>query len=256
MSGWDPNQYARFADARLRPAVDLLARVSHDAPHQIYDLGCGAGTATRLLRARWPEAVAVGVDNSPAMLRQATDQMPGIEWVQEDLGVWKPPVGADLIYSNAALHWLPDHATLFTRLMTYLAPGGVLAVQMPNNFAAPSHTLIADTLRAGAWRTRLEPYVRPTPVHPISFYYKLLAPLAHSLDLWETEYLHVLEGIDPVKEWIKGSWLKPILDALDVSDRNSFEHEYATRLRRAYPPSATGVTLLPFKRLFVVAQAR
>jgi trans-aconitate 2-methyltransferase len=256
MSGWDPNQYARFADARLRPAIDLLARVSHDAPRQIYDLGCGAGAATRLLRDRWPEAVLVGVDNSPDMLRQATEQVPGIEWVQEDLGVWQSPLRADLIFSNAALHWLPDHATLFPRLMSYLAPGGVLAVQMPNNFAAPSHTLLAETIQDGAWRDRLEPLMRPTPVRPVAFYYNALEPLARSVELWETEYLHVLQGVDPVKEWIKGSWLKPILDALDVSDRNMFESDYADRLRRAYHASAIGTTLFPFWRLFLVAQAR
>lgn len=256
MSGWDPSHYARFADERLRPAIDLLARVSQDAPHRIYDLGCGTGPATRLLRDRWPEAVVVGVDNSPAMLHRATEQLPGIEWVRKDLEGWQPPWRADLIYSNAALHWLPDHATLFPRLMSYIAPGGFLAVQMPNNFSAPSHTLLADTIQAGAWRVRLAPLFRPAPVHPISLYYKLLAPLAQSLDLWETEYLHVLEGIDPVKEWIKGSWLKPILDALDASARNLFENQYANSLRNAYPPSANGVTLFPFKRLFVVAQAR
>jgi trans-aconitate 2-methyltransferase len=161
-----------------------------------------------------------------------------------------------LIYSNAALHWLPDHAKLFPRLVSYLAPGGFLAVQMPNNFAAPSHMLVAETIQAGAWRGRLEPLLRPTPVHPVTFYYNVLEHLAQSIELWETEYLHVLQGPDPVKEWVKGSWLKPILDALEASDQSLFEADYAKRLRRAYAASASGVTLFPFKRLFLVAERR
>jgi trans-aconitate 2-methyltransferase len=252
MSGWDPSQYLRFAGARLQPAVDLLARVSLDAPRRVYDLGCGTGTATRLLRERWPAADIAGVDNSSAMLRRAAEQMP----IHADLVAWRPSLQADLIYSNAALHWLPEHATLFPRLMSYLAPGGLLAVQMPNNFAAPSHRVVAETIQAGAWRGRLEPLMRSTPVHPMAFYHRVLEPLASSIDLWETEYLHVLQGTDPVKEWTKGSWLKPFLDALDDSEQVSFEADYANRLRLAYPESAGGATLFPFKRLFVVAGRR
>jgi trans-aconitate 2-methyltransferase len=256
MSDWDPGQYLRFAAARLQPAIDLLARVPLDSPQHVYDLGCGTGTATRLLRERWPEAGMAGVDSSPAMLRQAAEQLPGIDWIQKDLRAWQPPVPADLIYSNAALHWLPDHGPLFRRLMSYLAPGGVLAVQMPNNFAAPSHRLLAETIQAGAWRGQLEPLMRGTPVHPMAFYYGVLEPLAASIELWETEYLHILRGKDPVKEWTKGSWLKPFLDALDAAEQVLFEDDYAERLRHAYPASTGGATLFPFKRLFLVAKRR
>ncbi|HEY8709494.1 MAG TPA: trans-aconitate 2-methyltransferase, partial [Burkholderiaceae bacterium] len=155
-----------------------------------------------------------------------------------------------------ALHWLPGHEHLFPALVAQLAPGGVLAVQMPRNFGAPSHTLIADAVRAGPWRARLEPLLRPSPVAAPEFYFDLLAPLVAQVDIWETEYLQVLEGTDPVKEWTKGTWLKQFLDALGEPQRSAFEGDYAARLRIAYPVRADGRTLFPFRRLFVVAVTR
>lgn len=252
MSGWDPGQYARYGGERLRPAMDLLARVPLEAPGRVVDLGCGTGTATRWLQARWPQAHVVGVDQSAAMLGKARAEVPGVEWVEADIARWRSSVAVDLVYSNAALHWLPDHAEVLARWMDMLLPGGVLAVQVPDNFAAPSHTLVADTILAGSWRARLEPLLRPLPVHSIDAYHGMLAPRAASLDLWETQYLHLLEGPDPVKEWVKGTWLKPFLDALEGAERDSFEAAYADRVRRAYPPTPGGVTLFPFKRLFMV----
>jgi trans-aconitate 2-methyltransferase len=253
MVTWDPNQYLKFSDARLQPALDLLMRVPLAAPHRVYDLGCGTGNVTRLLHRRWSGAEITGVDSSSSMIAQAAQDLPEMLWVQQDLESWAPKTSADLIFSNAALHWLPRHDVLFPRLMSYLEPGGVLAVQMPNNFSAPSHMLIAETARAGSWRNRLEPILRPAPVDSPSHYYQLLEPLARSVSVWQTEYFHALQGPDPVKEWTKGTWLKPILDALDVGDRALLEAQYAQRLRLAYPALASGVTLFPFKRLFLLA---
>ena len=172
------------------------------------------------------------------------------------LADWRAEQPADLIYSNAALHWLPDHQQLFPTLLAQLAPGGVLAAQMPRNFEAPSHSLIYDTVRAGPWRDRLSRLIQPSPVASPDFYYGVLAPLCAHLDIWETEYLQVLEGPDPVKEWTKGTWLKQFLDALDASQRAAFEDDYAARLREAYPMRADGKTLFPFRRLFIVATAQ
>ncbi len=250
---WEPQQYQKFADARLRPAVDLLRQVELINPGRIFDLGCGTGNVTRLLQRQWPQAQITGIDNSAAMLAEAMHAAERIEWLEHDLAMWKPVAPADLIFSNAALHWLPHHADLLPRLLSFLRPGGCLAVQMPRNFSAPSHTLIAETVRAGAWRSVLEDLLRPTPVDSPSFYYELLAPLADSVSIWETEYLQVLEGTDPVKEWVKGTWLKPLLDRLDPPERAQFEGDYAERLRAAYPASSSGVTLFPFRRLFIVA---
>lgn len=251
---WNPEQYLKFVAPRFRPAQDLLARVPVEAPGTVYDLGCGVGNVTRMLAQRWPAAQLVGVDDSEAMLAQAEKEASAIIWKCQSIAGWAPEEPADVIYSNAALHWLPEHLTLFPHLMDQLAPGGVLAVQMPRNFGEPSHTLIWETLRAGPWRARLEHLVRPSPVATPDFYYGLVAPLASEVDIWETQYLQVLEGQDPVKEWTKGTWLKQFLDALDAADHPAFEEDYALRLREAYPARADGKTLFPFRRLFIVAR--
>ena len=252
---WDPAQYLKFAGPRLRPALDLLQRIDAAAPSVVYDLGAGAGNVTRLIAARWPEADIVGVDASAEMLATAAGENPGIEWQHADLAAWRPRWPADVIYSNAALHWLDGHDALLPGLLRGLAPNGVLAVQMPRNFAAPSHTSITDTALDGPWRPVLEPLLRPSPVAEPAFYYDLLAPLAASLDIWETEYLQVLDGINPVKEWTKGTWLGPLLAALDEPLRSRFEAAYGERVAAAYPPRRDGRTLFPFRRMFLIATA-
>jgi trans-aconitate 2-methyltransferase len=252
---WDPDQYLRYAGARLRPAADLLARVPLEQPAEVFDLGCGAGNATRLLAARWPSAQVTGVDDSQPMLSKAREAWPEARWIQADMGRWAAPTPADLIYSNAALHWLPDHGQLLPRLMRMLRAQGVLALQMPRNFAAPSHTAVAETVRHGPWKARLQHLLVPAPVSEPEVYFDMLQPHAAELDIWETEYLHVLEGPDPVKEWTKGTWLKRFLDALDVAEAARFEADYADRVRCAYPVRADGRTLFPFRRLFIVARA-
>ena len=253
---WNPEQYLKFAEPRVRPAVDLLSRIGCAEPQQVFDLGCGAGNVTQMLKARWPQAHITGVDASAEMLERAAVAVDGVSWKKQSLAHWahEADTSADVIYSNAALHWLPEHASLFPRLMSRLNSGGVLAVQMPRNFGAPSHTLILETIMSGPWRSRLEPLLKPSPVSAPGFYYDRLAPLANTLDIWESEYLQVLEGEDPVKEWTKGTWLKQFLDALPTdAAAERFESEYAARLRAAYPPRSDGKTLFPFRRLFIVA---
>ncbi len=253
---WDPAQYLRFAGHRLRAAVDLLNRIDAETPRHVYDLGSGAGNVTALLKQRWPNAEVTGVENSPAMLERAAGSHPEIEWERADLAGWSPPEPADVVYSNAALHWLGGHANLFPRLLQCLRSGGVLAVQMPRNFEAPSHTLIAEAARAGPWRARLEPLLRPPPVREPAYYLDLLRPDSEDLDIWETEYLHVLEGPAAVKEWTKGTSLVPLLEALDEPDRTQFEERYSELLNEAYPRRPDGSTLFPFRRLFIVARRR
>jgi trans-aconitate 2-methyltransferase len=252
---WDAAQYLKFAGPRLRPALDLLSRIDAAHPHIVYDLGAGAGNVTRLLKERWPDAAITGVDESAEMLESAAANAPGITWQRADLDRWRPERPADVIYSNAALHWLGDHAVLFARLIEMLAAGGVLAVQMPRNFLAPSHTAIAEAVRSGPWRATLEPLLRPVPVSEPAFYFDVLATRSAALDIWETDYLQVLDGTDPVKEWVKGTWLGPFLNALDGSDRSQFEARYAELVAAAYPRREDGRTLFPFWRLFIVATA-
>ena len=252
---WDPAQYLRFADHRLRPAVELLARVDMEAPRQVYDLGAGAGNVTALLKERWPGATVTGVESSPAMLDRARARHPDIEWEAGDLAHWRAGRPADVIYANAALHWLGGHQQLLPALMGMLAPTGALAIQMPRNFDAPSHRLIAETVRGGPWRNALEPLLRPAPVHAPAYYFDLLEPWAAAVDVWETEYLHVLEGDSPVLEWTKGTALVPLLDALPEDQRGEFEARYAQLLAEAYPRRPDGRTLFAFRRVFMVARA-
>lgn len=252
--GWNPAQYLRFSQPRMRPALELLARVELDAPVAVYDLGCGSGSMTRIMAERWPGASVTGVDASRDMLEAAGSALPNLHWQQQDIDAWQPVAAPELIYSNAALHWLPDHETLLAKLIACLKPGGLLAVQMPRNFSAPSHVAIGDTVRAGPWRARLEPLLRESPVADPMWYLDLLSARCEAVDLWQSEYYQVLRGDNPVKEWTKGTWLAPLLAALAEHERDAFEQAYAERVARAYPRRADGTTVLPFKRLFFVAR--
>lgn len=251
---WDPAQYLRWSDHRLRPAVDLLQRVPPARPARVVDLGCGTGNVTALLRARWPDARVTGVDASATMLERARASDAAVDWCQADVAAWTPPAPVDVLFSNATLHWLDDHAALFPRLASLVAPDGALAVQMPRNFREPSHTSIVEVAREGRWRARLEKLIRPEPCKPPGYYWDLLAPRVRALDVWETVYTQALTGDNPVADFVKGSWLKPFLDALDGAERLAFETAYRARVARAYPPRADGTTLFPFRRLFIVAR--
>jgi len=255
MTTWDPSQYLKFADHRLRPALDLLARIPAAEPGAVFDLGCGAGNVTKLLAERWPKARVTGLDSSMAMLEKArAAAAPRIAFVHAELARWTAPVPASVVYSNAALHWLESHETLFPRLMGQLAPGGALAVQMPRNHRAPSHTLMVEAAEAGPWRAKLAPVRGIRAVHDPDAYYRMLAPLASRIDIWECEYLQVLEGENPVVEWTKGTGLRPYLDALDDAAKKGFLAAYAERIAKAYPPQPDGRTLFPFRRIFIVAE--
>jgi len=253
MSAWNPTQYLRFGNERLQPALDLLSRIPLEDPAVIYDLGCGTGTVTSFLKERWPGAKVTGIDSSGTMLERAGALDAEVTWQKSDLKHWSPETSADLLYSNAVLHWLDDHEALFPRLMQGLNHGGVLAVQLPHNFSAPTHALIAKTARAGPWRELLEPELREQPVLESSAYYDILSPHAARLDFWETTYLHVLQGDDPVVEWTKGSILGPLLALLDEPDKEAFLKAYREPISKAYVRRGDGTTLLPFRRLFLIA---
>ncbi len=254
MTSWDPNQYLKFADHRLRPALDLLARIRADEPGSVYDLGCGAGNVTKLLAERWPKARVTGVDSSMPMLEKARAAAPRIAFLHAELAAWRAAEPANVIYSNAALHWLEGHEALLPRLMEQLAPGGTLAIQMPRNHRAASHTLMIEAAEAGPWKAKLASVQSIRTVHDADAYYRVLAPLASRLDVWECEYLQVLEGPNPVVEWTKGTALRPYLDALDDAARKGFLATYSERIAAAYPPQPDGKTLFPFRRIFIVAE--
>jgi trans-aconitate 2-methyltransferase len=265
---WDPDQYRRFASHRLRPALDLAARLEGLDPRTIYDLGCGTGEITRLLAARWPAARVLGVDSSEEMLEKARGQAGApaegtnpVTFERGDLATWKPPRPGDLLFSNAAYHWIPDHRSVFPRLLDSLAPGGALAVQMPMSWDLPSHRAMREVLHDGRGgggapfgTQSLRDAMGRKPLLETVEYYGLLAPRAQEIDLWETEYLQALEGDDPVLEWVRGTGLRPILEGLAGEERDAFVERYRMRLRVLYPRGAHGRTLYPFRRLFLYAR--
>ena len=262
---WDPGQYHKFSDHRRRPAIELLARVPPVAdPELVVDLGCGSGEITRLLAERWPEAAVHGVDNSPDMLERARagDEAGGVaqvDWIEADIAVWTPPSPPGLIYANASLQWVDGHGALFPRLFRSLAPGGALAVQMPRSREARSHILMHEVLGGGGPaggrigpESLREEVARRWVLAPEE-YLDLLAAGADRLDVWTTEYLQVLEGEDPVLEWVSGTGLRPILNGLAEPDLSRFLDTYRQALRDTYPRRPDGTTLYPFSRLFIVA---
>lgn len=251
---WQPDSYSRFARERERAALDLVQQIGGLDPRVIVDLGCGPGTITRRLANRWPSARVSGVDASPAMLAQARAEASSIEWLEIGIDDWTPDAPVDLLFSNAALHWLDDHATLFGRLVGWLAHGGVLAVQMPRNFDEPSHTAIIETIEAGGWQDRLSPLIRRRPVARPDWYADLLLALVSELDIWETVYWQVFEGENPVVAWTSGTILRPLLAALDAGEQARFLADYGARIAAAYPVRSNGATLFPFRRLFIVAR--
>lgn len=249
---WDVEQYAKFTGPRLQPGLDLLNRLSGAAPETVIDLGCGAGALTGALTARFPQARLIAVDNDPGMLARAeADHGAAATWIEADIEAWAPDAPVDLIYSNAVLHWLPRHAALFPRLLSWLRPGGVLAVQMPRNFGEPSHQILRHIAADGPWADRLK--IPARPVLDMTGYFDLLAPRTATLGLWESQYLHQLRGPDPVYEWTKGTALTPVRAALSEAEFADFTARFKARLLEAYPQWPGGVTLYPFRRLFIVA---
>jgi trans-aconitate 2-methyltransferase len=259
---WDPALYLRFGDERLRPGFDLLARIGELPPGPLVELGCGTGVHARAIAQRWQDRLLTAIDNSKEMLAEAAAEPSPIRWRQADIAQWSAPEKAALIFSNATLQWLSAHERLFPHLLRQLVPGGVLAVQMPRNFGQASHALMRKTAAEGPWAARLAPVrnaasvLGEEPVMAPERYYDLLAPLAAGgVDLWETEYLHVLTGEDAVLNWVRATALRPITDALQGAEREAFLAAYGAKLRQAYPRRGDGKTLLPFRRLFLVARA-
>jgi trans-aconitate 2-methyltransferase len=249
----DPVQYARFSDERSRPFFTLLSRVPEKDYGDIVDLGCGPGELTKALVERWPEARIVGLDSSPEMLAGSGKYaVPG--HLEFELGkIEEFDQEVDLMFSNAALQWLDDHETLIPRLARLVRPRGVFAFQVPNNWQQPSHTLVEDIAREGPWAQKLAMW-KQRSVQPLRWYMDTLLEQGFEVEGWETNYHFVLEGEDPVLEWVKGTSLQPILHLLEGEHRQSFTDIYAERLRDAYPPTSRGTTIYPFRRLFVVAE--
>jgi trans-aconitate 2-methyltransferase len=256
---WDPRQYNRFEAQRDRAALDLLVRLPEDLdPSEIWDLGCGTGQHAALLKRRHPNARVHGMDFSPAMLDQARALSADVDWSVGDIATWAPEQPADLILANASLQWLPDHEGLFAHLADALAPKGLVAVQMPMAWETRHHTIMRETAAEGPWASILTGVDTIAALLPAEAYYEALAPLCDDIDIWSTTYLHVLSGDNAVLEWMKGTALRPYLTALDDDPalRDAFLTALSSRLSEAFPKRQDGATLLPFPRLFLIAQRR
>jgi trans-aconitate 2-methyltransferase len=256
---WDPRQYSRFSDYRLRPALDLLARLGHEDPRLIYDIGTGRGEMARLMADRWPNSTVIGTDTSADMLAEAAQVPSRVRWVEHDVRTWDPPERPDIIFSNAVLHWVPDHDELIVRLVESLAPQGLLGIQMPLSWREPSHRLMREILAGSGGSGPIGPQelrerLGRRPVADPGHYHSLLRSRCVRLDVWETVFYQELTGAEPVLEWVKGSALRPVLEGLDDIDRDRFLVVYRTELKSAYPRQPDGLTLYPFPRVFIVAE--
>ena len=251
---WSPSQYVKFEDERTRPARDLLAQVPLDTLTAAVDLGCGPGNSTELLIQRYGTDVVSGCDNDPNMLHAATKRLAGTHLFEADLATWKPEQPVDLLFSNAVFQWVPDHLSVLERLMESLRPGGVLAVQVPDNFREPSHSLMRESAEAGPWRTRFGGFDDRREVIPApGAYYDRLAPKSARFDIWHSIYQHPLKGAAAIVEWLKSTGLRPYLDRIGDEHREAVLADYTARIAKAYPEHADGRVLLPFPRLFLVA---
>lgn len=253
---WDPTQYERYADDRGRPFHDLLARVAATDPHRVVDVGCGPGTLTAGLAQRWPTAMIEGLDSSAEMIETASALADDrVSFRLEDAATWIPPVDIDMIISNATLQWVPDHQPIVARWAAALRVGGWLAFQVPGNFGSPSHTIMRELAESPRWRGSLEGVLRHADaVAEPSVYDALLRAAGLVADVWETTYLHLLAGEDPVLQWVRGTGLRPVLTALSKDDAAEFETQYGALLREAYPPTPQG-TVFSFRRIFAVGHS-
>ena len=256
MTSWNPTKYLRFRDERSRPAVDLASRIALEAPRTVIDLGCGPGNSTQVLRQRWPGARVRGLDSSSEMITAARRAYPDQEWILAGIKDWSADVPYDVVFSNAALQWLPDHIVLTRHLFAQVALGGALAFQIPSPTYSLVRAFIHDIAQDEVWVSRMDKARAAVTMEEPHVYYDALAPRATSVDIWETEYYHVMESPSAIVEWISSTGLRPFLDALDSDeDRERFLALLAERVTEAYEARGDGRVLFPFRRTFVIAYA-
>jgi len=257
---WDPKHFLQYARLRQRPSIELVNRISLEAPQRIYDIGCGPGLATELLTRKWPQADVTGVDSSAHMLQQAASLGLRAKWVHAELESWQPAEPADLLFASAVLHLVERHDALFPRLLTMLRPGGCFAIHMPNWRDSAWYKAIIHVLRSGGFGNcalgpeALYNLVAQRNVFPLDYYYRLLKPLTTELDIWETEHLQIMEGDNPIFDWVSASALLPVLHGLNDVEREFFLSCYMQAVRKHYPTEVNGQTLFPFRRIFIVAK--
>jgi trans-aconitate 2-methyltransferase len=254
MQDWNPQLYRQFEAERTRPALELISRIFLEDPRQITDLGCGPGNSTEGLFARYPQAMVTGIDSSASMIESARQRLPLCRFSQEDISAWQPAALQNIVYANASLQWVSDHPRLFPRLLSMVAPGGSLAVQMPDNRQEPSHKAMRRVAAEGPWREAIgETAQLRVKILTDMEYYDLLSPQAQRVDIWRTTYFHVMPSAAAIVDWVSSTGLRPFLERLDEPQRPAFLAEYRRAIEQDYPVRADGKVLLAFPRLFIVA---
>ena len=256
MPTWDSGQYLKFGNERTQPSIDLAARIALESPAKIIDLGCGPGNSTAVLARRWAHAQLTGLDSSSDMIATAQKQYPQWTWRAGDITNWSQSTSEtfDVVFTNAALQWVPDHARLLPDLLTRVSRGGAFAMQVPGNYDAPAHRIVRELAQSTGWSPFFREPVREWSVEELPFYYDTLAPNSVRLDLWATDYLHLMPNAAGIVEWYKGTGLRPFLDQLqNLTDQKRFLADYLSEITKAYPARSDGCVLFPFRRLFAIA---
>lgn len=254
MDQWNPNHYLQFDNERTQAAIDLATRIQLDTPLHIVDLGCGPGNSTAVLHARWLNASITGIDYSMEMIEAAKASHPNHLWEQSDITEWTPTTSPNLIYANAALHWVRDHENLIPKLFNFLTEDGVFAFHIPSHIYPKARQLLFDLSLEPEWQDATQSARDRFTIHPPAFYYDLLSNEAKSIDLWETEYIHVMPSADAIVDWFASTGLRPFLNALsNQTERNNFKQTFRKRINNAYTAQPDGNVLFPFRRMFAIA---
>jgi trans-aconitate 2-methyltransferase len=255
MREWDPDQYLQFKHERTQPSIDLVARIQMDEPKTIIDIGCGPGNSTQILLKRWPRADIVGLDSSEKMIQKARQDYPHQKWVVGDASMVDKRQTYDIVFSNAVIHWLPDHDILLKRLFQLVNESGILAVQVPVNQESPLYKSILSVAKNGKWSAFTAGSEAPITYHSADFYYGRLSLYTKEITIWETIYYHIMNSHQELIDWYKSTAMKPYLISLPTDEsRAEFEKEILIECKAAYPLQRDGKILYPFKRLFFTAR--
>ena len=253
MIHWDPQLYMKYGNERTQPSKDLTARIPLKNPQHIIDLGCGTGNSTAILRNRWPKADITGLDSSKTMLDEAEKKFPELRWVKADISNWKPERNFDLIFSNATLQWIPNHAELFCNILDYVNSSGYLAVQVPYHYTSRLHQIIIEVSHYQQWTRKMGEARSALTSHTPEFYYDFLQSVCSQVEIWQTDYFHIMESAEAILEWISGTGLRPYIKALrSKEEQNDFKKLILAEYRKAYPKRKDGKVLFPFSRLFLL----
>ena len=252
---WDPAHYLKYGNERTQPSIDLVNRIAiNSMPEHILDMGCGPGNSTHILRQRWPESRLTGIDNSHSMIEKAKNDYPGEEWILSDAAGFITDIKFDIIFSNAAIQWMPDHKNLLDKLYNMLSDNGVIAIQIPEFEDMILGRIISSVSGRERWKKKTGKCSELFTYHDSHYYYDVLADKMKLVDMWETDYIHVMASHQSIIDWIKSTGMKPYLDSLsDENDKIDFENEVLIEVEKSYPLKLNGKVLFPFKRLFFIA---